>query len=121
MTDTPPTSPTAHSGAGDTNRKDSVAAVVTFWLLGVWTMMVAGVFALVAFKIKLENDAVILLGGMIATQTTLTVGAAGFWLGSSIGSKASGDALAQLAGAGPPPPSQPLSSAAPTTEPEIKP
>jgi hypothetical protein len=38
----------------------------------------------------------------------MLVGAVGFWIGSSVGAKASGDALAQLAGAGPPPPSQPL-------------
>lgn len=100
-------------------RASSVPAIVTFWLLGIWTLMVLGIFWLVGTKITISVVMFGLLSGVFGTETTLLVGAVGFWVGSSVGAKASGDALAQLAGAGPPPPAAPL--APEPAEPEHEP
>jgi hypothetical protein len=98
---------------------NSVPAIVTFWLLGIWTVMVIGVFLMAAFGVKIEGTTLGVLAGVIGTQTTMLVAAVSFWVGTNIGAKAAGDkmaesmmkgqaAFAQLAGAGPPPPSPPL-------------
>lgn len=95
----------------------SVPAIVTFWLLGLWTFTI--VAAVILTGLKIEVDSTILIG-VIGSQTTLTVSAVSFWVGTTVGAKAAGDkiaaqaetssaALAQLAGAGAPPPAAPLS------------
>lgn len=102
----------------------SVPAIVTFWLLGLWTLTIIATFAIIFLKVQIEGTALGLLAGVIGTTTTLTVGAVGFWVGSSVGAKAAGDemarqaktaqeALGQLAGAGPQPPAPPQISSDP--------
>lgn len=109
----------------------SVPAIVTFWLLGLWTLTIISTFAIIFLKVQIEGTALGLLAGVIGTTTTLTVGAVGFWVGSSVGAKAAGDemarqakdaqaALGQLAGVGPQPPAPPqiAPDAAPAVVPE---
>lgn len=102
------------------NSLTSVPAVVTFWLLGLWTLVVVFKFALVAWKVPLSADTEGFLGQVVDTTQNMMLMAVSFWVGSSVGAKASGDALArrgetdsaaiaQLAGAGPPPPAAPMS------------
>ena len=105
------------SPAGDTNRKDSVAAVVTFILLAIWALIIVWILILVSNGVEIEGATLGVLAGVIGTHTTFTSVAVGFWLASSIGAKSSGDALAQLAGAGPPSPAVPLSSPVATAAP----
>lgn len=113
------TGPIGSTGSGDTNRKDSVAAVVTFWLLLVWTIIIVWILTLVSLKVPIEGAMLGVLAGLVGTHTTFTATAIGFWLASSIGAKSSGDALAQLAGAGPRPPANPLQQPAdPAAEPK---
>jgi hypothetical protein len=92
MSDTAAAAPS--SSAVLAARPTSVPAIVTFWLLGVFTLTVIGVFVLIADRVQLNTIMFGLLTGLIATETTLLTGACGFWLGSSIGAKASGDAIA---------------------------
>lgn len=93
----------------------SVPALVTWWLLAIWTVMVSGVFVLTGLRVSIEGVMLGVLSGIIGTQTTLLVASVSFWVGSTVGAKqqsanAAADntiktaALAQLAGAGPPPP-----------------
>lgn len=100
----------------------SVPAIVTFWLLAIWTLMIVAMFALVGFKVAIEGVLLGLLSGIIGTQTTLLVAAVSFWVGSTVGARQASDkaanenakstaALAQLAGAGAPPPAPPLDPA----------
>jgi hypothetical protein len=98
MTDAPPNSAS----------RTGVAAIVTYVLLGIFALALLGVFLLISYGVKIDGVTLGVLGGALGTLQTMLVGAVGFWIGSSVGAKASGDALAQLAGAGPPPPSQPL-------------
>lgn len=97
----------------------SVPAIVTYWLLAIWSAMILAVFAMVAFQVPIEGVMLGILSGLIGTQTTLLVAAVSFWVGSTVGSRQKGDdaaadatiktaALAQLAGAGPQPPEKPL-------------
>lgn len=84
----------------------TVQAIVTYILLGQFSLVVLGVFLLIAYGVKVDSALLGVLGGLIAAVTTAVSGAVGYWLGSSAGSKASTAALAQLAGAGAPPPAQ---------------
>lgn len=93
----------------------TVPSLVTFWLLGIWTLMIGGVFFLAALRVPIEGVMLGVLSGVIGTQTTLLVAAVSYWVGSTQGAKnaqerAANDnkeaqkVIAQLAGAGPPPP-----------------
>lgn len=105
MSDTP-------TSAGE---RTSTQALVTYILLAQFALVVAGVFLLILLKVTVDSALLGVLGGLIAAVTTAVSGAVGYWLGSSAGSKASTAALAQLAGAGPPPPAAPGSGEAPAS------
>jgi hypothetical protein len=92
--------------------RGSTQAIITYILLIQFSLVVAGVFGLILAKITVDSALLGVLGGLIAAVTTAVSGAVGYWLGSSAGSKASTAALAQLAGAGAPPPAAPGSGAA---------
>lgn len=89
-----------------------VAAIVTYIALAQFTFVLLATFALAAWGPKGEDglDPVMvgLLGTIIAAVISLVTGAAGYWIGASAGGKVANAALAQLAGAGPPPPSTPM-------------
>lgn len=87
--------------------RTSTQAIVTYVLLMQFNLVVLGVFILIIMKVSVDSALLGVLGGLIAAVTTAVSGAVGYWLGSSASSKASGAALAQLAGAGPPPPAAP--------------
>lgn len=97
----------------------SIPAVVTFWLLGIWTLMIGLVFALAFARIPIEGVLLGVLSGIISTQTTALIASISYWVGTTSGAKGTADqanaaggvataALAQLAGAGPQPPAVPL-------------
>jgi hypothetical protein len=81
--------------AGQSAKWNSVPALVTFWLLGVWAGMIVGVFSLVASGVTVSTVMFGLLSGIFGTETTLLVAAVSFWVGSTVGSRASGDAIAE--------------------------
>lgn len=100
-----PTSVSSGTGVG------SVPAIVTYWLLLIWSALVGGVFWLILHGNPITDVMLGVLSGLIGTQTTLLVAAVSFWVGSSVGQKQAQDraatdsttktnALAQLAGAG---------------------
>lgn len=101
--------PEADTGV-PTAKRTSVAAIVTYWLLLNWTLLGTAVVYLIVVNATITAVMLGVLGGIIGTQSTLTIGAVGFWIGSSLGAKMAGDqiaatqkdgqaALAQLAGA----------------------
>jgi hypothetical protein len=114
MSDKPSTPATA--------RASSVPAIVTFWLLLIWSGQNAGLFAMTVYKIELNAVLSGILQNVLGTTGTLLVAAVSFWVGSTVGARASGDALAEsnkaastalstLAGAPPIKPSDPASPA----------
>lgn len=117
MTDVQHTPPPTHTTAESS--RTSVPALVTYWLLAIWSGMVIAVFLMASNDVKIEGVMLAVITGLIGTQTTLLVAAVSFWVGTTYGAKAGAEreadngrlasaALAQLAGAGPPPPSTPL-------------
>jgi hypothetical protein len=105
---------------GPNSGSSSVAAIVTYWLLAIWSGLILGVFLLIANQVKLSDVMLGVLSGLFGTQTTLLVASVSFWVGSTSGANqaqsaiandAAGktNALAQLAGAGPQPPAEPTS------------
>lgn len=113
---TSPAAPPADPNAASS--RTGVAAIVTYILLVQFFSAGAAVITMIATGVKADAVLLALLSGMVGSLTTMVIGAVGFWIGSSVGAKASGDALMerskrqgealeQLAGAGPPPPAEP--------------
>lgn len=73
----------------------SVPALVTFWLLAIWTLVIIGVFSMAAARIPIEGVMLGVLSGIIGTQTTLLVAAVSFWVGSNVGAKQARDSAAK--------------------------
>lgn len=92
----------------------SVPAIITYFLLGQTTLLIVLVFAIIVLGTKVEGEMIGILGGLISSITGAAGIAVGYWVGSSAGAKSANAAVAQLAGAGPPPPAAPL---APTPDP----
>jgi len=80
-----------------TASRTSVAAIVTYCLLGTWALMVFGLFTLVWFQVAIDSTQMALIGAVFGTEQTLLVAAVTFWVGSTQGAKALGDAMAQSA------------------------
>jgi len=76
-------------------RATSVPALVTFWLLAIWTGTITGVFVLVFKAVVVSALLFGLISGVLGTQTTLLVAAVSFWVGSTVGAKAAGDSMAE--------------------------
>lgn len=85
----------------------STPAVVTFAVLAILALVDAAVFAIVGLHVSVEPAMLTVLGQIQGGAQTLAVGAVAYWVGSSVGSKTAQAALAQLAGAGAPPPADP--------------
>ncbi len=95
----------------DHSRGDvTTAAAVTFVALGLFGATILGVFVLIVLHLTIEPVMLGVLGTLMGTLTTIVSGAAGYWVGGSSGGKTANAALAQIAGAGPPPPASPLAS-----------
>lgn len=86
--------------SAEANKPWSVPALITFILLAIWSGMVGGVFYLVINKVDVGTVMFGLLSGIFVIEQSLLVGAVGFWMGSSIGAKAAGDAMADSSKAG---------------------
>lgn len=97
MTDTAP--PTDRLG---------VPALISYFIVGMFALTGGLIFQLIHDGIEIKPVILGVLGGWIGVLTTATAGVIGYWTGSSNGSKTANAALAQLAGAGAPPPAQPL-------------
>jgi len=95
MTDTTQTPPGRNQGGVPTDSRTSVPALVTYWLLGLWTLVIANVFNLVLQGVKIDGILLSLVSGLIGTQTTLLVAAVSFWVGATVGGKQSTERLAE--------------------------
>lgn len=97
-----PEKPAEPASALPPSDRTSTQAIVTYVLLGQFNAVGVGIFALIAFGVKIDPVMLGVLGGLIAAVTNAVSLAIGFWLGSSSGSKAASATIAQLAGAAPP-------------------
>lgn len=94
----------------------SVAAVLAYLSFALLMLSGIGVFCMVVWQVTVENVLVGIVAGFLATVYSLANQAWGFFLGSSVGGKTANAALAQLAGAGAPPPASPLADTPPETK-----
>lgn len=97
----------------------SPASIISYVVLAIFALTVAGVFALVGLKVDVDPVMLTVLGAVVTAVTGSVTGVLGFWMGSSSGAKTSNAALAQLAGAGPAPPATPLAPS-PAPEPAVE-
>ena len=88
--------------------RTSTAAIVTYIALGMLALDTVGIYVLLALRIAVTDVMVGILGGQLSTHATIAVGAVGFWVAGTASGKATNAALAQIAGAGPPPPATPM-------------
>jgi len=72
----------------------SVAAVVTFILLAIDATEIFGVFGLVLSRVEVNTFLSSVITGILASTNTLLVMATSYWVGSTTGAKATGDAIA---------------------------
>lgn len=87
MADTPPVAQSA--------KLTSTPALITFWLLIQWAMIGGSKLLIVLQGIKLDATLQGFLSNFEGTTQNLLIMAVSFWVGSSVGAKASGDALAE--------------------------
>lgn len=76
----------------------SVAAVVTYILLGQTTLVGVGVLAIIFTGATVEPVMLGVLGTIIAGVTNLTTGAVGYWVGASASTKTQSPSGAQAGG-----------------------
>lgn len=102
MADSPAPQPQAASAK-------SVPALITFWLLGLWSAIIAAKFVLVAVgvwgqqgTVTFAIDATVqtFLSNAESTTQNLLIMAVSFWVGTTVGAKALGDTLAESNKAG---------------------
>lgn len=91
----------------------STAAIITYIVLAQFTAAMIGVGVMAGMKITIASEMIGIIGTLVAAVNSLASGAVGYWMGSSSGNKTANAALAQLAGAGAPPPAAPLSTVPP--------
>lgn len=94
------------------NDRFSVPAILAYLCLGQMILFGVALFRLIEMKIHLDAVVVGLLGAFFTSITSNAALALGYHLGASVGGKTANAALAQIAGAGPPPPADPLSKVA---------
>lgn len=92
-------------------------ALISYFVLGLFGLTGFCIFQLIHDGLEIKPVILGVLGGWIGVLTTATAGVIGYWVGASVGGKAANAALAQLAGAGPPPPSPPLGEPKPDGQP----
>lgn len=95
----------------------STAAIVTYASLGLLAAVLLGVFLVIFFGVKVDGVMLGVLGGLISAVVGLATTAVGFWVGSSVGGRDANARLGQLAGAGAPPPIDPVSGEPPAAIP----
>lgn len=87
----------------------SVPALITFWLLGLWSAIIVAKFLLIYLAVLPPNggrafviDATVqtFLSNAESTTQNLLIMAVSFWVGSTVGAKALGDTLAESNKAG---------------------
>ena len=86
----------------------SVAAIVTYIALGMLALDTVGIFLLIWNGIAVTDVMIGILGGQLSVHSTIAVGAASFWVAGTASGKSTNAAMAQIAGAGPPPPAAPM-------------
>lgn len=86
----------------------STVAIICYCLIGVFALTVGAFFMVIFSAAKIEDALLTVLGTILAIEGNAISAVGGFWLASSVGSRATSAAIAQLAGAGPPPPAPPL-------------
>ena len=89
--------------------RTSVQAVVTYATLAIFLASLVGALSLALLKADVGQFIAGVLGGVIGSSGTLAAISVNYWLGASRGGTVANAALAQLAGAGAPPPAEPKS------------
>lgn len=92
MTDIPEPKRWAEVKADD---RLSVPALVTYWLLAIWTGLICAVVYMVVQKVEISGIMLAVLTGLIGTQTTLLVAAVSFWVGATMGGKQANERLSE--------------------------
>lgn len=87
----------------------STPAIVTYLAVALAGLVDLGVFLLIGFHVAVEPAMLTVVGQIQGGTNTMAAGAILYWVGSSSSSKSANAALAQLAGAGAPPPADPVS------------
>jgi len=75
--------------------RSSVPALVTYWLLAIWSGLIIGVFWLARSKITVDSALLTLIYNLISTQTVILVAAISFWVGATQGGKAANERLSE--------------------------
>jgi len=91
----------------------SVPALIAYALLAEIFFCGLGLFIVVIWRVDIKGDVLALLGGFLAAVYGFCNLALGFWLGTTNENKVNQATVAQLAGAGPPPPAAPLAQDTP--------
>jgi hypothetical protein len=73
----------------------SVPAIVTYWLLLIWSGLIWAVVDMVVHKVEISGIMLAVLTGLIGTQTTLLVASVSFWVGATMGGKQANERLAE--------------------------
>jgi len=94
-------------GAKRDGSLSSTPAIISFIILAMYAVSLIAAFVMAILSIEMKPLIQNTLSGMIGALTVAFAGVVAYWTGSSVGSKTANAALAQLAGAGPPPPADP--------------
>lgn len=86
----------------------STVAIVCYLLIAVFGLTVYAFFQVIFAEAKVPDALLTVLGTILAIEGNAISAVGGFWLASSVGARANSAAIAQLAGAGPPPPNPPM-------------
>ncbi len=97
-----------------THDRASVPAILAYICLAQLTLFGGALFYLIVTVTTFDAVVVGLLGAFLTSITSNAALALGYHLGASVGGKTANAALAQIAGAGPPPPAPPLAGDKPS-------
>lgn len=86
----------------------STVAILCYAGLTIFLATIIGIFWIILAGVKIDGPILPVLGTILAIEGSFLSAISGFWLASSVGARANSAAIAQLAGAGPQPPEQPL-------------
>jgi hypothetical protein len=89
----------------------STPAIISYIVLLLFLIVSVGVYVLIWFQKDIEDVMLTLVGAILTAVVGGLAGVTAYWLASSSGSKANSAAIRQLAGAGPPPPADPVTGA----------
>lgn len=79
--------------------RTTVPAIVTYWLLFIWTVVILGMGGLVAgmviFDVKIDPILLNMVSGLFGTTATLVVASVSYWVGATVGGKKANEQLGE--------------------------